>query len=101
MHIAAGLSGDATELLLNYGGNPNVRYSHLINLNHKYNSSYQKFCLITFTVGVLHSYRSVEGTTPMHVACMWGKRDVLIALLQNGGDPFIKDQVIYFSLQEA
>ena len=26
MHIAAGLSGEATELLLNYQGNPNVRY---------------------------------------------------------------------------
>lgn len=33
----------------------------------------------------------------MHVACMWGKRDALTALLQNGGDPFIKDQVIYFT----
>lgn len=31
----------------------------------------------------------------MHVACMWGKRDALTALLQNGGDPFIKDQVIF------
>lgn len=42
---------------------------------------------------LINYYRSVEGTTPMHVACIWGKKDVLITLLQHGGDPFIKDQV--------
>ncbi|XP_069137278.1 uncharacterized protein [Argopecten irradians] len=36
--------------------------------------------------------RSVDGTTPMHVATTWGDLDSLRILLLNGGDPLARDQ---------
>ncbi|XP_052796855.1 uncharacterized protein LOC128229169 [Mya arenaria] len=33
-----------------------------------------------------------DGTTPLHVAAMWGFTECVSMLLANGGDPFLKDQ---------
>ncbi|KAK3610226.1 hypothetical protein CHS0354_022280 [Potamilus streckersoni] len=60
MHIAAGLGVHATALLLQYGGDPNIRSS--------------------------------DGTTPVHVAAIWGEENCLKLLLANGGDPCITDE---------
>ena len=38
-------------------------------------------------------HRSVDGSTPLHVAAAWGDKDTLRLLLHNGADPSLVDQV--------
>lgn len=53
--------------------------------------------------------RSVDGSTPLHVAAAWGDKDTLQLLLHNGADPNLVDQVwqkklcqcVYFGLKRA
>jgi len=53
--------------------------------------------------------RSVDGSTPLHVAAAWGDKDTLQLLLHNGADPNLVDQVwqnvlcqcVYFGLKQA
>ena len=51
---------------------------------------------ISWLVVIMNFYfRSIDetGTTPVHIAAMWGEPDCLQILLANGGDPFLEDQV--------
>ena len=51
---------------------------------------------IDWLVVIMNFYfRSIDetGTTPVHIAAMWGEPDCLQILLANGGDPFLEDQV--------
>ena len=68
---------------------------------------YEKNILKCHLMKVLSSMLSVNfyfrstddtGTTPVHIAAMWGEPDCLQILLANGGDPFLEDQVCRYKI---
>lgn len=52
-----------------------------------------------------HVTRNEEGLTPVHIAAVWGRSRILLMLLSNGGDPWLRDSEkgftpLHFALKE-
>ncbi|XP_033729674.1 ankyrin repeat and LEM domain-containing protein 1-like [Pecten maximus] len=81
------------ELLLKEGANPNtVLPVEGVACMHIASGLGLEATKLLLSYGGDPNIRSVDGTTPMHVAATWGDQDSLRMLLTNGGDPLARDQ---------